>query len=307
MKNEELIIDSFMEKLLSRFQASTIQIILIAFCNEYEEYVKRNRAKKTYVGVKYICNKLQNYFSPERKVESIKVKDAESFLNQLRKRAPKGIYNYHRTLRAMFNKGIEWNYLRENVFAKIKLPKRQLTKPSTLDESVFWEVINFIKIEAVKGIIITAYYTGCRLGELVELTWKDVNLRDKILIIGNNKFQTKSRKQREVPIHPKVEEILIKRFPKIIRKERNYVFCKKNGFKYTGDFISKKFKKACREAGIDEEIHFHSLRHSAATRMILNGAPVPSVQQVLGHSNIQTTMIYTHPNLESLRDAVNRL
>jgi len=87
----------------------------------------------------------------------------------------------------------------------------------------------------------------------------------------------------------------------------SYVFCKSNGCGYTGDYFSRRFKRACRKAGIDEEIHFHCLRHGAATRMIVNGAPVPSVQRIMGHSNIQTTMIYTHPDLESLRDAVNRL
>ena len=86
-----------------------------------------------------------------------------------------------------------------------------------------------------------------------------------------------------------------------------FVFSKRNGKGFTGDFISKKFKKACRDAGIEEGIHFHCLRHGAATRMINNGAPVPSVQKIMGHASIKTTMIYTHPDLESLRDAVNRL
>ena len=117
----------------------------------------------------------------------------------------------------MFNKGIEWNYLRENVFAKIKLPKRQDSKPTFVTELMLWEIIKYIKIEVVKDIVIIAFYTGMRLGEIINITWNDVNLKDKILTIGSNNFQTKTRKQRIVPMHPKVEEILNRRFPKIIK------------------------------------------------------------------------------------------
>ena len=134
MKNEDLITDSIVEKLVARFQGSILQITLEIFCNEYKEFVKRNRAAKTYIGVCLVCNKLLSYFSPIKIIETIRLKDAEDFIHELKKTAPKAFYNYHRTLRAMFNKGIEWNYLRENVFAKIKLPKRQDSKPTFVTE-----------------------------------------------------------------------------------------------------------------------------------------------------------------------------
>ena len=194
-----------------------MQITLEIFCNEYEEFVKRNRAVKTYIGVCLVCNKLLGYFSPIKIIETIRLKDAEDFIHELKKTAPKAFYNYHRTLRAMFNKGIEWNYLRENVFAKIKLPKRQDSKPTFVTELMLWEIIKYIKIEVVKDIVIIAFYTGMRLGEIINITWNDVNLKDKILTIGSNNFQTKTRKQRIVPMHPKVEEILNRKFPKIIK------------------------------------------------------------------------------------------
>jgi len=64
----------------------------------------------------------------------------------------------------------------------------------------------------VRDFVITAFYTGCRLGELVNLTWQDVNIKEGLLTIGSTSFQTKSRKQRVVPMHPKVKEVLMKRF-----------------------------------------------------------------------------------------------
>ncbi len=85
------------------------------------------------------------------------------------------------------------------------------------------------------------------------------------------------------------------------------MFCKSNGYGFTGDYFSRRFKAAVRKADIDGDIHFHCLRHGAATRMIVNGAPLPSVQRIMGHANIQTTMLYTHPDIDDLRAAVNKL
>lgn len=299
--------DELAKKFFEQFAGNLALITLILFINEYQSFVERNRSKKTYEGVTLVCKYLLLYFSPERKLGTIQLKDAERFIDSLKKNAPLGIYNYLRVLKAMFNKAIEWNYLRESPFTKVKLQKRQIQKPNYVNEIQLKEILQCIESEIVKDVVVTAFYSGCRLGEIVNLTWQDVNLKDELLNIGNKTFETKTRKQRAIPMHTEVKEILIKRLPKIIKTEKHYVFCKNVGYHYTGDYFSKRFKRACREAGLSEDIHFHCLRHGAATRMIMKGAPLPSVQRILGHSNIQTTMIYTHPDLKSLRDAVNML
>ena len=309
MKEFSFDYEQLVKELIKQMPSNIAGITLQVFVEEYLAFVKRNRAVKTYEGVKIVCKHILKYFSPIRKIETIKLKDAEGFLDKLKGNAPKGVYNYYRVLRAMWNKGIQWGYLRErdNVFEKIKMQKRQDKNPVFVTEKQLCEIIENTEVEIVKDVIITAFYSGCRLGEIVNLTWQDVNLKNELLTIGNTSFQTKSRKQRIVPIHTKVKEILIKRLPKVIRREKHYVFDKTNGGNYTGDYFSRRFKRACRKAGIDEAIHFHCLRHGAATRMIVNGAPVPSVQRIMGHANIQTTMLYTHPNVDDLRAAVNKL
>ncbi len=299
--------EKFVKEFIRQMPGRLVEISLKNFTDEILAFVKRNRAAKTYEGVTLVCKKLLTYFSPIRKIDAIGIKDAEGFLDSLKQNAPKGVYNYHRTLRSMFNKANEWNYLRENPFSMIKLTKRQYQKPNFVTEIMLIRIIKYITTNIVRDVVITAFYTGCRLGELVNLTWQDINIKDEVITIGNNNYQTKSRKNRIVPIHQKVKKILIKRFPKIIRKDKHYVFSKYNGCAYTGDYFSRRFKKACRNAGIDEGIHFHCLRHGAITRMILNGAPLPAVQRIAGHSSIQTTMIYTHPDINDLRAAVNRL
>lgn len=294
--------------ILSDDKNNELHTINIEQCvNEYVSYTEKNRASKTVEGVKLVSKHLLECFPANRDIKSIQLKDCELFLDALKKNAPKGVYNYLRVLRAMWNKLLKWNYVNSNPFIQVELPKRQLMKPAYLTEEMLYRILPHIEKEIIKDIVITTFYTGVRRGEAVNLTWQDVMLTKGIINIGSDTFQTKTRKQRVVPIHPKVKEILLKRLPKIVKRERHYVFSKTGGYCFTADYVSKQFKKACRNAGIDEAIHFHSIRHGSITRMIINGSNLPTVQRIAGHANIQTTMIYTHPDLENMRDAIGRL
>lgn len=310
------------KEMLKQFPGNYASVTLLEFTKQIISYAENNRAKKTCEGVKLVCKKLLNFFPPVRKLDTILLKDVENFLDSQKKNAPKGIYNYQRTLRAMWNKAKQWNYVQSNPFEQVKLKKRQNQKPAYVTEQQLGEIINHIESEVVRDAVVTTFLTGCRLGETVNLTWKDVDLKNDLLTIGNEHFQTKSRKIRQVPIHPKVREILLrrvnskkyavssqeeeKRIIKLPDKDA-YVFGKGGRFKFTGDYFSKQFKRACRSAGIDENIHYHSLRHGAITAMLMKGANIPAVQKIAGHTDIKITLSYTHPDMESLRDAVGRL
>lgn len=304
--------DKLADVFLKKIGRKNINITLEKFCEEVLGYIKRNRAAKTYEGAELVCNKLQSYFSPLKTLDTITQKDVEDWLDFEKRKAKKGFRNYYRVARALFNKAQSWNYISENPFNKIKLEKVQKEKPAYVTEDILWSVTPHIKNEIVRDGVILAFFSGIRLGEVVSLTWEAVNLKEEVLIIGNKNFDTKSRKQRFVPMHPKVKEILMERGKKreVRSKEGRkveYVFCKINGYPFTTDYFSRSFKRACRKAGVDEEIHFHSIRHGAITRMITKGANLPAVQRIAGHSSIQTTMIYTHPDLNDLRLAIAKL
>jgi len=312
--------ERFAKEFIKQMPGSITAIPLQEFVDEYIAFVKRNRADKTYNGVKLVCKKLLSYFSPIKRIDTITIKDAEGFLESLKATAPKGVYNYHRTLRAMFNKAVEWNYLRENVFEKIKLPKRQQNEPDYISETEMEAVCFYINNDTIKDAVRFTFYTGIRLGELVRIKWTSIDLKKRILVVGDQNWITKGKKQRIIPLSEKVAGVLLGGVPQAAvikdhtpalsqreREKDKYVFAKSNGMPYTTDCISKNFKRAARKAGIDERIHFHSLRHSAASMMAKNGAPITAVKDILGHSSISTTMIYTHSNLETLRDAVNRI
>jgi integrase/recombinase XerD len=225
-------------------------------------------------------------------------------------------------LRAFWNKLLKWNFVSTNPWAQVKLQKRQAVKPAYLTEAMLDKVLPFIEQEVIRDAVVTTFYTGMRRGEVVQITWKDVNLQKDLITIGSETFLSKTRKQRVIPIHPKVKEILLRKLKiknekfKMIEGEysnvrvvqlpdkNRYVFCKPNGYCFTADYLSRQFKRAARKAGIDEAIHFHSIRHGSITGMILNGANVPTVQRIAGHANIQTTMMYTHIGLDDMREAV---
>ncbi len=335
MKNN-LDIDDLAEKLIEKLTGRVADITLQVFINEHQAFVEKNRAAKTYKNVLLVGKHLLNYYSPLKNIQTITIKDAEQFLDHLKRKAPLGVYNYLRILKAMFNKGMQWNYLRVNVWEKVSLPKVQQGKPTFVTEEQLEIILINTESEVVRDAITIAFYTGCRLTEVTQLAFQDINLNANLMTIGNKSFQTKGRKIRHIPIHPKVREILLKKLQskkykveseptpsvplprgdksvtifkleKRVKNRNDYVFCKSNGYPFTGDYFSKRFKRACRKAGIDEAIHFHCLRHGAITKMILNGAPLPAVQKIAGHANIQTTMVYTHPDLQSLKDAINLL
>lgn len=88
---------------------------------------------------------------------------------------------------------------------------------------------------------------------------------------------------------------------------KGYVFCKKNEERFSGNYFSRKFKKACIAAGLESAIHFHSLRHSFASNLVQKGVPLYTIKELLGHSSIATTEIYSHLNMETLREAVKTL
>lgn len=135
------------------------------------------------------------------------------------------------------------------------------------------------------------------------MKWDDIDFeRGLIRIHSANDHRTKFNKERSIPITPQIEEIL-----KSLEHPCSYVFVNEKGERLLEDFVTKKFKAYCREIGLDESIHFHSLRKTGATWAAANGATPLAIRELLGHSSIRTTEIYLGVPAESVRDAVERI
>lgn len=297
-------------KLLMSFNADVKEAVTLrVFAAEYKTLIQNNRSATYYRSVVVALNYLDKYFKTQKAINSISLKEVESFLIYLQQNVKKGYVVYYRNLKAAFNKAKDWGYVKENYFTKIKLPKRQKTVPAFINSDQLSAISSQIENYAVRDVVVLAFYTGMRLNEIVNLRWKNINLNNRVITVGDEFFETKGRKQRFIPICDEaifLFQAIIEGL-KAIPIGNSYVFCKSNGEKFTGDYFTKRFKRACNKAGIDKGIHFHSLRHSFASNLVQKGVSLYKIKELLGHSSITTTEIYSHLDLDSLREAIKTL
>ena len=284
-------------------------VTLRVFAEEYSSLIKQNRSVAYYKSVGNSLKHLTDFFGLQKSIQSIGLKEVENFLTYLQRKVVKGNRVYYRTLKAAFNKAIDWGYVKDNYFIKVKLPKRQKVNPAYINSEQLAAICEKIIQDVVKAVTIFAFSTGMRLNEIVNLRWKNVNLTTRIITVGDEEFTTKGRNQRYIPISDEaLTSILSQRErTKAIPIGNRYVFAKPNGEPFTGDYYSKIFKQACTDAGIDRSIHFHSLRHSFASNLVQKGVSLYTIKELLGHSTITTTEIYSHLNMDSLKEAIETL
>jgi len=292
---------------LSQNQKHKVQVKSIPleqFKEEYFSYSEETFSKKYIKSIK-LSFKMFEEFVSDPEINTITSQDVERFVLLIHRRSPSSANLYYRTLKAAFNKGLFWGYLRVNPFVKVKVPKQIKRLPEFLSDDEFQKLLDVHTDEVMKDLFITAYYTGLRQAELVNLKWDAINFERKELTVQNSdEFVTKSKKERIIPMNPKVL-LLMKERSKKGRCE--YVFPSKKNYKFHQDTVSHKFKKAVRDAGLSEKYKFHSLRKSFASNLVQRGANLYVVKDLLGHSDIQVTQIYASLNNASLVEAVNLL
>ncbi len=154
------------------------------------------------------------------------------------------------------------------------------------------------------ALLETIYCCGLRVSECTKLTVSQVNLEQKILrVLG------KGSKERIIPI-PENSLAVIKNYynnvrPLWLKKRTNLFFINKFGKHITTEYVENMIKFVCEEVGITKKITPHKLRHSFATHLLEGGADLRTIQELLGHSDIRTTEIYTHVQKERLKESYN--
>jgi len=233
----------------------------------------------------------------------------DQFIAERFSTAPWSALMYYRTLKAAFSKAVVWGYLIENPLKKIKPPKQKKSLPIFISKSDLEKIIQNTPLKLLQDIFITAFNSGMRLGEILNLIWDCVDFGRRIIIIKNiNGFVTKSKKERIIPMNNCLLDLFLNRYQtsKMVSKS-NYIFFRVIGVKLNEDYVSKQFKRAVRSAGLSDDIHFHTLRHSFASNLIQKGASIYVVKELLGHESISTTQIYSHLQSENLSEAVSLL
>lgn len=155
-----------------------------------------------------------------------------------------------------------------------------------------------------RAIIEVLFSCGLRVSELVNMKLSNLYLEDRVLLVRG-----KGNKERLVPVSNKVIADLKRWFfdrnlMKIKPGEDDYVFLNRRGAHLTRTMILIMVKRQAEEAGIKKTISPHTFRHSFATALLQGGADLRSIQAMLGHEKIDTTLVYTHISNEQLRKAI---
>lgn len=195
-----------------------------------------------------------------------------------------------------------WNVLKFNGKIDIKFAKTPSKLPVVLSRDEIKSILKTIGNEKHNLMVALAYSGGLRVGEIIKLKIKDINLPELTIHIKG----AKGNKDR-ITILP---EKLVENIQKIVsgRNYNDYVFASERGGRLTERTAQKVFEKALIKAKIKKDATFHSLRHSFATHLLENGTDVRYVQELLGHANIRTTQIYTkvtNPKLKNIKSPLD--
>jgi integrase len=157
---------------------------------------------------------------------------------------------------------------------------------------------------------------GLRRGEILNLKWKHVNFENRYIIIqSEGEFRTKTRDFRTVPMNQALFDDLMhlkkqwphpthNRWQQRMLNQMTYVICKEDGSRVND--VKTSFRAACKKAGL-KGVSPHTMRHTYASHLVMAGTNLRVVQQYLGHTNIQTTMRYSHLSKEHLANQADAI
>ena len=267
--------------------------------DDYIIYVRDVSKKRSWKRDEELLKPLCQFFG-NKKLSDINTKDIEDFkLSRLKEVSPATVNRSLSVLRHLFNLAKKWKkFFGDNPvsIAGMLQENNQIERIITLGEE---KRLIASSISHLRPIIITALNTGMRRGEILGLRWSDIDLDNNLITISQT--NSKSKRQRKIPIN----SVLRKHLAELKLKSggNDFVFLSDKGQRLKE--IKNGFDGACKRARI-EGLRFHDLRHTAATRMIESGANIVAVSKILGHSDIKTTMRYTHPE-NSVKEAIDAL
>jgi len=210
-------------------------------------------------------------------------------------------------LKTIFNLAIKWGHMKENPTNRVtKLKVNDSGTPRFLTKEECQQFLDACPSD-LYPIYFTFLHTGMRKAELENLEWSDVDFkRRKIKIRRKEDWQPKTG-EREIPIGDSLLTLL-----KSLRDANDaglksrYVFCHADGGKLKTK-LREKLIAIAKQASLNDLTRVHTLRHTFASHLVMSGVDLPTVMKLMGHSDIQTTMIYAHLAPDHLADAVNKL
>ncbi|MDP3352918.1 MAG: site-specific integrase [Flavobacteriaceae bacterium] len=182
---------------------------------------------------------------------------------------------------------------------KLERPKKSKKLPEVMSMEEVAALLNSIKNIKHKALLSLVYAGGLRIGEALSLQLKDIDSKRLMLHLKN----AKGKKDRYVPLSVKILALIRTYF--MAYKPKIYLFEGAKGGEYDPSSARAIFHKAVAAAGIHKNVTLHTLRHSYATHLLESGTDIRLIQELLGHNDPKTTMIYTHVSTSSLQKIEN--
>jgi len=242
-----------------------------------------------------------------KRLDAITNEQVQRLKLTLADRAPKTVNNVLTLLSTLLKKAVEWGEL-ERLPCTIKL----LPNPrKTMGFHDFDQYERLLTIARKRGaetylMILLGGDAGLRLGEIVALEWRDVDLHARRVTVQRSDWLghvtvPKGGRSRQLPMTQRLTAAL--KSARHLRSDR--VLCVSGGAPITRDRVIKAVRAAQRTAGIEEGVHI--LRHTFCSHLAMRGAPARAIQELAGHANLTTTQRYMHLSPAATEDAIRLL
>jgi len=280
--------------------------------DEYIKYlmVEKGVSKNTLISYSRDLLKFSKFLEKNgiRSIEEINLNILREFLSDIKK----DNLRVNSILRIISSiRGLYKHLLREGSISKdptltLICPKKESRLPKYLNIEEVNSLLSSVKDETPEGIRNSAmlellYATGIRVSELVNIKLNDINLS-----VGFIRVSGKGSKERLVPVG-EVAILKLKKYisdvrERFVKEDTDYLFLTRRGKRMTRQGFWKVIKALALKSGIEgARVTPHIIRHSFATHLLEGGADLRSIQELLGHSSITTTEIYTHINRERIK------
>ncbi|MGC6515457.1 MAG: tyrosine-type recombinase/integrase [Myxococcota bacterium] len=227
-----------------------------------------------------------------------------------RGRSPKTINNQVSVLKSLLRLAEGEGLVSSNPATAVKPLKPNQREMATFTEAQLWAYLTHQATEGTYGAMLALMArSGIRLGEACALRWCDVEFVDgggtrlhvRHAFSRDELSTTKGKRERTVPVSPKAGQLLREHRLAVEGEDLDFVFAQRNGAHLNRNHIKHAHARGCRAAG--RTIRIHDLRHTYGTIMALRGVPMPTLQKLMGHTEINTTMRYLHTDLTSMEKA----
>ncbi len=205
-------------------------------------------------------------------------------------------------LRHVYRRAVEWGYLARNPLERLRMPKEPRGRTRFLDDDEIARLLASIPAAGdiselnrvyLRPLVVVALATGLRRGEILRLERRDIDWQGRTATARG----TKNGDDRTVPLNQDALEAL-RSLPPRLHNPRLFPF--------SGPQVSVAFERALKRAGI-AGCRFHDLRHTAASRLVIQGVSLRAVQEILGHRTLAMVQRYSHLSAAHLHEAVSRI